>query len=281
MYMPLICTEAGVPHFVKQVGVSLEPGALLGILTLDDPSRVKHAKPFEGQLPSMGHPSVVGNKPHQQLATQIEILNNILDGYDNSAIMNSTLKELMVVLQNHDLPFSEVSAVLSALSGRMPSKLEDAVRAVLDAGKHKAGHKEFPAPRIIKIIETFLQDNLTPVERPLVRSKIVPLLDVLERYKHGLKGHEHATIAILLHRYVATEKLFGGSIEERVLKLREEHKDNLDEVAALVLSHTKAQNKNKLVMALLDMIKDAGTWSSTGDDGLSSVMKELASLDSK
>jgi hypothetical protein len=29
---------------IKQLGVSLEPGDILGILTLDDPKRVKHAK---------------------------------------------------------------------------------------------------------------------------------------------------------------------------------------------------------------------------------------------
>ena len=69
--------------FVKQAGVSLEPGDIIGILTLDDPSRVKHAKPFEGQLPDMGQPSIIGSKPHQRLAWDIDILNSTLDGFDN------------------------------------------------------------------------------------------------------------------------------------------------------------------------------------------------------
>ena len=62
MYMPLVASEDGIVQFVKQPGVSLEPGDVLGILTLDDPTRVKHAKPFEGSFPDMGNPSVVGNK---------------------------------------------------------------------------------------------------------------------------------------------------------------------------------------------------------------------------
>lgn len=46
---------------------------------------------------------------------------------------------------------------------------------------------------------------------------------------------------LLLGRYETTEKRFGGSIEARVLKLREEHRDNLDKVAAaLILSHLRA-----------------------------------------
>jgi hypothetical protein len=49
--MPLVAAEDGIVQFVKQPGVSLEPGDIFGILTLDDPARVKHAKPFEGLLP--------------------------------------------------------------------------------------------------------------------------------------------------------------------------------------------------------------------------------------
>ena len=37
MYMPLVAAEDGVVQFVKQPGVSLEPGDILGILTLEDP----------------------------------------------------------------------------------------------------------------------------------------------------------------------------------------------------------------------------------------------------
>ena len=75
MYMPLVAAEDGIVQFVKQPGVSLEPGDILGILTLDDPARVKHAKPFEGLLPPMGIPGVVGNKPYQRFMRCRGILN--------------------------------------------------------------------------------------------------------------------------------------------------------------------------------------------------------------
>ena len=51
MYMALIATEDGMPMFVEQPCITLEPGDILGILTLNDPVRVKHAKPFDGLLP--------------------------------------------------------------------------------------------------------------------------------------------------------------------------------------------------------------------------------------
>ena len=97
MYMPLVASEDGVVQLIKQPGVSLEPGDILGILTLDDPARVKHAKPFEGQLPATGPPGVIGNKPYQRFLRCIGILNDILDGFDNQAIMASTLKDLIDV----------------------------------------------------------------------------------------------------------------------------------------------------------------------------------------
>ena len=163
MYMPLIATEDGVPQFVKQPGVTLQPGDILGILTLDDPARVKHAKPFDGLLPQMGYPTVIGNKPHQRLAFCLDVLNNIFDGYDNQAIMASTLKDLITVLRDPELPFAETSAVLATLSGRIPAKLEESLRAAMDAVRAKpssggavsgggaTGVPEFPASRVKKL----------------------------------------------------------------------------------------------------------------------------------
>ncbi|KAG8990813.1 acetyl-coenzyme-A carboxylase, partial [Tulasnella sp. 427] len=170
MIMPLVATEDGIPHFVKQPGASLEPGDILGVLTLDDPGRVKHAKPFEGQLAQMGDPSVVGTKPHQRYAHLIQILDNILDGYDNQPIMTATLKELIEVLHNAELPYSEVGAVLASLSGRIPGKLEEAIRAIIDSSRAKSTQKDFPAPRILKTIDTFLTDNVIATERTMLPS---------------------------------------------------------------------------------------------------------------
>lgn len=282
MYMPLVAAEDGIVQFVKQPGVSLEPGDILGILTLDDPARVKHAKPFEGLLPDLGHPSVVGNKPHQRFMRCLGILNDILDGFDNQAIMHSTLKELIDVLHDPELPYSEVAAILSSLSGRMPSKLEDGIRAAIDAAKSKTdAHHDFPTVRIKKVLEHYVQDHVLPQDRAMFRTQLGALYDVLERFTAGLKGHETETIANLLARHEQTEKLFGGSIEARVLALREEYKDDLDKVIGLVLSHIKAPSKVKLVLALLDYVKSSGLSVSKPDSRLYKVLQSLALLETK
>ncbi|EJD07272.1 acetyl CoA carboxylase [Fomitiporia mediterranea MF3/22] len=279
MYMPLVTTEDGIVQFVKQPGVSLEPGDILGILSLDDPARVNHAKPFGGLLPPMGLPTVDGNKSHQRFAFNLDILINILDGYDNQAIMASTLKDLIAVLRDHELPFSEASSILSTLSGRMPAKLEESVRSSLNSA-HKSATLEFPAARIRKQLDQFITSEVRAPERPMIRTQLSVLYDITERYRSGLKQHEIDTLAGLLERYEETEKLFGGSIEARVLSLRDQFKDDLDKVAALVLSHLKAQSKAKLVLAILDEVK-SGPNISNPESRLHKVLQGLAALEAK
>ncbi|KAG6916120.1 hypothetical protein DXG01_008351 [Tephrocybe rancida] len=281
MYMPLVASEDGVVQLIKQPGVSLEPGDILGILTLDDPARVKHAKPFEGQLPAMGGPGVVGNKPHQRYVRCMGILNDILDGFDNQAVMASTLKDLIDVLHEPELPYTEVNAILSSLSGRMPIKLEESVRHAIDAARAKGDNVEFPAVRIKKVVEHYIEDNVLPQDRAMLRSSLGAFSDVLERYQNGLKGHETAVVASLLERYESTEKLFGGSIEARVLTLREQHKDDLDKVVSLVLSHIKAQSKVKLILAVLDYVKTSSLNVSNIEGRLYKAMQDLAALEAK
>lgn len=281
MYMPLTAAEDGIVQLIKQPGVSLEAGDILGILTLDDPNRVKHAKPCEGLLPPMGTPAVTGNKPHQRLITCVGVLNDFLDGFANVAVMANPFKELQTVLRDPELPYSEIHAILSALSGRMPAKLEESIRAVLEAAKNKGDHADFPSVRLKKIVEHYIQDNILAQDRAMFRASLGGLIDVIDRYIGGLKGHEVETIANLLERYVATEKLFGGSIEARVLALREQYKDDLDKVAGLVLSHIKAKSKTKLVLSLLGHVKESAFNVSSPDSHLYQVLQGLAALETK
>ncbi|KAK5169983.1 acetyl-coenzyme-A carboxylase, partial [Cryomyces antarcticus] len=120
MYMPLIAQEDGIVNLIKQPGATLEAGDILGILALDDPSKVKSAQPFLGQLPDLGVPQVMGNKPPQRFTYLYGVLSNILAGFDNQVIMQQTLKELIAVLKDPELPYGEWNAQASALHARMP-----------------------------------------------------------------------------------------------------------------------------------------------------------------
>ncbi|KAN0106985.1 hypothetical protein V8E52_010587 [Russula decolorans] len=69
----------------------------------------------------------------------------------------------------------------------------------------------------------------------------------------------------------------GLDIEARVLSLREQHKDDLDKVVSLVLSHIKAQRKAKLMLAsaILEHVKNTGLPVSNSESPLSTLPTTL------
>ena len=114
-----------------------------------------------------------------------------------------------------------------------------------------------------------------------MRAQLGALFELTDAYARGLRQHEVDTLADLLERYEATEKLFGGSIEARVLSLREQHKDDLHKVGALVLSHIMAQRKGRLVMAILEHVKNSGLTVTDPDTRLYQVLQGLAALEAR
>lgn len=256
MYMPLITQEAGVVSLIKQPGATLDAGDMLAILALDDPSRVRHAQPFSGQLPDLGPPQVVGNKPPQRFALLHGILSNILQGFDNQVIMASTLKEMIEVLRDPELPYGEWNAHASALHARMPSKLDTQFTQTVD--RAKARKAEFPAKQLLKTLSRFLEENVKPGDAGLLKSALEPLTEIMNRYSEGLKVHELGVFCRLLDTYYEVEKLFSSRNvrdEDVVLKLREENKDDIFKVIQTVLSHSRIGAKNNLILAILDMYR--------------------------
>lgn len=256
MYMPLITQEEGMVQLIKQPGAVLEAGDILGILALDDPSRVKHAQPFQGQLPALGPPQVVGNKPPQRFQLLHNILQNILQGFDNQVIMASTLNELVEVLRDPELPYGEWAAQFSALHARMPNKLDAQLTQTVDRAKTRKN--EFPAKQLLKTLSRFLEENVQPGDADVLRSSLKPLVEVMDRYAEGLKVHEYDVFCNLLDQYYNVEHLFSNRNsrdEDVVLKLREQHKDNILHVVQTVLSHSRIGAKNNLILAILDMYR--------------------------
>jgi acetyl-CoA carboxylase/biotin carboxylase 1 len=253
MYMPLVTQEDGIVQFIKQPGATLEAGDIIGILALDDPSRVKHAAPFSGQLPQFGPPRVLGNKAPQRFAQLTSILNNILDGYDNQVIMSTTLKELIEVLRDSELPYGEFSSQYSALHSRMPAKLDQLLSQIVE--RSKARKSEFPAKQLRKALDKFLEENVAPGDADLLRASLAPLIAVMDNYADGLKAHEFNVFIGFMKKYWAVENLFSGYSnreEDVILRLRDENKDDISKAVSVVLSHSRVGAKNNLILAILE-----------------------------
>ncbi|KAH7329548.1 acetyl-CoA carboxylase [Stachybotrys elegans] len=252
MYMPLIAQEDGVVQLIKQPGSSLEAGDILGILALDDPSRVKQAQAFVDKLPAYGDPVVVGTKPAQRFAVLHSTLMNILMGYDNSVIMASTLKELIEVLRSPELPYSEWNAQFSALHARMPQKLDQQFTQIVERAKSR--HVDFPAKSLIKAFQKFLDENVDAADAVLLKATLEPLTALLNVYSEGQKIRELTVIRDMLETYYDVEKLFIKHSQEDsvILKLRDQNKDDVSRVCQTVLSHARVSAKNSLILAILE-----------------------------
>ena len=283
MYMPLLAQEDGVVQLIKQPGSQLEAGEILGILSLDDPSKVKHAKPFDGQLPDMGLPVITGDKPTQRYAHLIAVLNNILDGYDNQVIMASTLKELQEVLRDPQLPYGEWESSFAALSSRMPPALDSKLSTIVDRAHHR--HANFPALQLLKTWEDFFSDPdiISPSDAAAVKPQLEQLHHIAQAYKNGLQAHEYKVFEDLLSKYWGVESLFSGQNirdEDVILHLREENKDDISKVVQIVLSHARVGAKNNLVLAILGYIKPTAGNPTVGK-AFAPILKQLSELDSR
>ena len=253
MYMPLIAAEDGIVQFIKQPGATLEAGDILGILALDDPSRVKTAQSFIGKLPDLGPPQLAGNKPPQRFAFAYDVLNSILEGYDNQVIMASTLKDLITVLRDPELPYGEWAAQSSALHSRTPAKLDAQLEDLVK--RSHARHSEFPSKQLLRTFNKFTDENLSATDAATLRTTLAPLIEVMSKYADGLQVHEYKVITGLLDQYYAVEKQFCSGVlrdEDVILKLREANKEDVMPVVQQVLSHTRAATKSNLIVAILD-----------------------------
>lgn len=282
MYMPLIAQEDGIVQLMKQPGSSLEAGDILGVLKLDDPSKVKHAQPFTGQLPELGTPQDVGLKPSQRFQSLFGILEDILRGFDNQIIMRATLKELLGVLRNQQLPYGEWNAQVSALHSRMPQKLDAQLENVIS--RAKARNAEFPSNHLTKTLHRYMEDNIPSSDRPRLQADLEPLVEVIRNYSDGLKGHEYRVFIDLAEKYWQVESFFTGRNqrdEDVILKLREQHKDDINFVIDTVLSHTKVESKNNLIIAVMDMYRPTMSGVKNITKYLKPTLKKLAEMDSR
>ncbi|KAF2454092.1 acetyl-CoA carboxylase [Lineolata rhizophorae] len=282
MYMPLIAQEDGVVNLIKQPGATLEAGDILGILALDDPGKVKSAQPFLGHLPELGPPVVMGTKPPQRFTYLYGVVQNILQGFDNQATMAMTLKELVEVLRNPELPYGEWNAQASALHARMPQKLDSALSQIVDRAHSR--NLEFPAKQLAKAFNRFIDDNVEPGDADVLKTALAPLTEVMKNYADGLKVHEYNVMIQLLEHYWAVENQFSSRTnrdEEVILRLRDENKDNIMKVVYTVLSHTRCNAKNNLITSILDTYRPNRPGASNVAKYFKNALRKLAELESR
>lgn len=279
MQMPLVAQESGAVQLLKQPGSTIVAGDIIAILTLDDPSKVKHALPFEGMLPELGSPIIEGTKPAYKFKSLVTRLEYILKGYDNQVVMNASLQQLIDVLRDPRLPYSEWKQQISALHSRLPPDLDKQLEQLVERSAKRGAL--FPARQLSKYLEAELS---TQKDQVALSAVLEPLLDVARRYANGIESHEYSVFVHFLDEYYNVEKLFNepNSREENViLNLRDQNVDNLEKVVGIVLSHAKVSAKNNLVLAILKHYQPLCKLSSKVAAVFAEALQRIVELESK
>ncbi|GMM31007.1 acetyl-CoA carboxylase [Martiniozyma asiatica (nom. inval.)] len=279
MCMPLVATENGLVQALKQPGSTVNAGDILAILALDDPSKVKHALPYEGTLPDNGSPIIMGTKPVHKYENLLKVLNSILAGFDNQVVMKSTLSDLIDILKNPELPYSEWSNQISALHSRLPMKLDSQLSELVDRTKSRGA--EFPSKQILNLFEKVKKEESLDM---LFDQIIAPLVLIAERYAHGLAAHEYSVFAGLLEQYYTVESMFSGENvreEDVILRLRDENKDDLSKVISVALSHSRIASKNNLIIAILEKYQSVLKSSPAAVKAFRTPLKQIVEFDTR
>nr|CAB3219668.1 acetyl-CoA carboxylase-like [Phallusia mammillata] len=285
MVMSLTASESGTVHYVKRAGAVLEAGSIVARLEPDDPTCIKRATLFEGELEKFEGSDDLSDteKSHQVFSVMHKRLTCIMKGLcrpDEIFVdkMKETVNTLISALKDPSLPLLELQEVMTNLSGRLPAKLDQFIRREMSsyASNITSMMSQFPGPRIRRYIDKYAAVLTNKSEQDVFFVNTQSILQIVNRYSSGIRGHLKAVILSLVKEYFRVESQFQhGSFDKSVIALRDKSKDNIRNVVEDVLSHASVAKKNVLVVQLINAV--SGRDHSLPDD-VSAVLEQLAKL---
>ncbi|CAH1163265.1 unnamed protein product [Phaedon cochleariae] len=284
MVMTLTASESGLVTYVKRPGAVLDAGSIIATLELDDPSLVTKAVLYKGpfaesdvSLPPM--PEKL-NHIHSSYRTALE---NTLKGYClpdpyNAPRLREVIEKFMSCMRDPSLPLLELQEVMASMSGRIPAAVEKKIRRLMALYERNITSvlAQFPSQQIAGVIDTHAAGMHRRVERDAFFLATEGIIQLVQRYRNGIRGRMKHAVQELLKQYYEVESQFQqGSYDKCVSLLRDQHKDDMSAVSAILFSHSQVAKKNLLVTMLIDHL-----WSNEPGltDELASCLTELTSL---
>ncbi|XP_050313932.1 acetyl-CoA carboxylase isoform X2 [Anthonomus grandis grandis] len=284
MVMTLTAGEAGVLTYGKRPGAVLDAGSVLATLELDDPSLVTKAVLYKGPFPEMdtstqGAPEKL-NHIHSSYKTMLE---NTLAGYClpdpyNVPRLREVIEKYMSSLRDPSLPLLELQEVMASISGRIPVAVEKKIRRLMSLYERNITSvlAQFPSQQIASVIDSHAALLHKKTERDGFFLATEGIVQLVQRYRNGIRGRMKAAVQDLLKQYYDVESQFQqGSFDKCVSSLREKHKDDMKMVSATIFSHSQVAKKNLLITMLIDHL-----WSNEPGltDELAPALTELTTL---
>ncbi|KAJ3268627.1 acetyl-coenzyme-A carboxylase [Terramyces sp. JEL0728] len=254
MYMPLVSKESGVFNASKPVSSVLSTGDIIATLVLDDPSAVKKAIPFQGNLP-FSNETELDEKIHYQLKKLVLEIDNLMNGFEPRSEPSLLAEKLIKVLEDPELPLYEIMEVLGSINSRIPAPLStflyDTCRELLNSPTMLLANIPEIQGFISKTVEALSLDD-----QDGINALLLPIVEILNRNKIGLQTRSRDYLLDILKKYYDIESLYESTAAARViLKLRDQNKDSLEKVLNIVRAHSKPKPRSELVLAILDHIE--------------------------
>uniref|UniRef100_A0A665X8A4 acetyl-CoA carboxylase n=1 Tax=Echeneis naucrates TaxID=173247 RepID=A0A665X8A4_ECHNA len=278
MVMTLTAAESGCIHYVKRTGAALEPGCVIAKLQLDDPSRL-----HTGALPSIQAVALRGEKLHRVFHNTLDHLVHIMNGYClPEPFFSNKLKEwverLMKTMRDPSLPLLELQDIMTSVSGRIPPAVEKAIKKEMAqyASNITSVLCQFPSQQIANILDSHAATLNKKSEREVFFMNTQSIVQLVQKYRSGIRGHMKAVVMDLLRQYLKVEIQFqNGHYDKCVFALREENKGDMANVLNYIFSHAQVTKKNLLVTMLIDQLCGRDP---TLTDELMAILTELTQL---
>uniref|UniRef100_A0A8D0FZT9 acetyl-CoA carboxylase n=1 Tax=Sphenodon punctatus TaxID=8508 RepID=A0A8D0FZT9_SPHPU len=283
MVMTLTAAESGCIHYVKRTGAALDPGCVIAKLQLDDPSRVQLADLHTGALPQIQSTALRGEKLHRVFHYVLDNLVNVMNGYClPEPFFGSKVKDwverLMKTLRDPSLPLLELQDIMTSVSGRIPPNVEKSIKKEMAqyASNITSVLCQFPSQQIANILDSHAATLNRKSEREVFFMNTQSVVQLVQRYRSGIRGHMKAVVMDLLRQYLKVETQFQhGHYDKCVFALREENKGDMNSVLNYIFSHAQVTKKNLLVTMLIDQLCGRDP---TLTDELINILTELTQL---
>ncbi|XP_012679531.2 acetyl-CoA carboxylase-like isoform X2 [Clupea harengus] len=283
MVMSLNTTDPGNLYYVKRPGAVLEPGCVIARLQLDDPSRVQRAELFTGSLPVIQSAGLQGEKLHRVFHHTLDHLSHVMNGFCLpepffSIRLREWVERLMRLLRDPSLPLLELQDIMTSVSSRIPPAVEKAIRREMAqyASNITSVLCQFPSQQIANILDSHAATLNRKSEREVFFMNTQSIVQLVQKYRSGIRGHMKAAVMDLLRQYLSVEVKFqSGHYDKCVFTLREENKDDLAKVLISIFSHAQVAKKNLLVTMLIDQLCGRDP---TLTDELVAILTELTQL---
>merc|ERR1711871_475139 len=213
-------------------------------------------------------------RPHLKLRESLNQLERVLDGYVLSKERtDAALSNYISAVTDKLLPAFEVEEKMSILRGRVDSSVTDSINSenrnykkAIESGTNV----EYPAERILKVLHEHAQSCASEQKNAFLIST-TPLWTTVEQYLHPTHVRLAVGLINLIEMYLNVEKQFDDMpFTDVVSKLRKEHQANLIQVYNFCLSHLNINDKNTLLLRIVEEVKKIQPSSGTVRPQLSS-----------